>query len=163
MSLPHYLLFSRAPASFAYALNDSPAGLIAFIGERLFDWSDHRNGVGLSLDFIVATVALYWFTRTSASSALLYFEFAHQPPIEGYVAAPTGVALFAEEFVRIPRSWAECYFHITQWHLFERGGKFPAAELGEVFVGDVRRFAARIGSESSASGNPASARRRIYP
>jgi epoxide hydrolase len=140
-SLPHYLLFSRAPASFAYGLNDSPAGLIAFIGERLFDWSDHQRGVGLSLDFMVATVALYWFTRTIGSSALLYYEFDRDLPIAGYVAAPTAVALFPEEFVRIPRSWAERYFNIVQWNLFERGGKFPAAEVGEIFVEDVRRFA----------------------
>jgi epoxide hydrolase len=143
-SLPHYLLFSRAPASFAYALNDSPAGLIAFIGERLLDWSDRRGGVGLSADFMVATAALYWFTRTSGSSALLYYEFQRDAPIEGYVSVPTAVALFAEEFVRIPRSWAECHFNIVQWRLFERGGKFPAAEVGGTFVADVRGFAAAL-------------------
>ncbi len=141
-SLPHYLLFSRAPASFAYGLNDSPAGLSAFIGERLFDWSDHERGVGLSLDFMVATVALYWFTRTIGSSALLYYEFDRDPATEGYVTVPTAVALFPEEFVRIPRSWAERHFNIVRWNLFERGGKFPAAEVGEAFVQDLRGFAA---------------------
>lgn len=151
-SLPHYLLFSRAPASFAYGLNDSPAGLIAFIGERLFDWSDHRGGVGLSLDFMVATVALYWFTRTSGSSALLYYEFDRDQAIEGYVMAPTAVALFPEEFVRIPRSWAERHFNIVQWNLFEQGGKFPAAEVGDIFVADVRCFAARVGSDAKTPG-----------
>jgi len=142
-TLPHYLLFSRAPASFAYGLNDSPAGLVAFIGERLFDWSDYERGVGLSLDFMVATVALYWFTRTSGSSALLYYEFDRDLPIAGYVTAPTAVALFPGEFVRIPRSWAERYFNIVQWSLFQRGGKFPATEVSDIFVADIRRFAAR--------------------
>jgi hypothetical protein len=41
-----------------YGLNDSPAGLAAYIGEKWHSWSD----VTPTDDFLCATLTLYWVT-----------------------------------------------------------------------------------------------------
>ena len=60
------------PQTVGYALTDSPAGLAAWIGEKLDSWTDPRTPI--REDRILDTLTLYWLTRTAASSARLYWE-----------------------------------------------------------------------------------------
>jgi microsomal epoxide hydrolase len=140
----HFLLLSQTPASLAPSLNDSPAGLAAFLGDKFAAWSDPRCDGPRFRDFVLGTLSLYWLTSCTASSGLYYFEFARDPPTERYVAVPTAAAVFPEEIVRLPRAWAERCYNIVQWTLHDRGGHFPAVEAPEAFVGDVRAFARRV-------------------
>jgi pimeloyl-ACP methyl ester carboxylesterase len=144
--LAHFALQSQVPAAAAYAFNDSPTGLAAWIGDKILAWTDNRAGPALPLDRHVATIALYWFTGTIASSFLLYWELAHNPPTERRVTVPTAGAIFPEEQVKIPRAWAEHHFNIVQWTRFDRGGHFAAMEVPELLIADVRRFARAIGA-----------------
>ena len=143
---PHFPLFSRTPASAAHALNDSPAGLAGFIGERLRDWADNRghDGPALSMDCMIGLIALYWFTGTAGSSALLYHAMVHDMPQERFVSVPTAAAIFAEEIVKIPRAWAERHYNIVRWTLFDRGGHYAALEVPDLLIEDLRRFAAAL-------------------
>jgi microsomal epoxide hydrolase len=144
--LAHFALQSQVPAAAAYAFNDSPAGLAAWIGDKILAWTDNRAGQAVALDRYVATIALYWLTGTIASSFLLYWELAHNPPADRYVSVPTAGAIFPEEQVKIPRGWAEHHFNIVQWTLFDRGGHFAAMEVPDLLIGDMRRFARAIGA-----------------
>lgn len=141
LSFPHFALLTQKPTTPAHALNDSPAGLAGWIGEKLHDWADNEEGRGLSLDWMVGTIALYWFTQTIASSSLLYYEMVHDMPRERFVGVPTGVALFARELVKIPRPWAARHYNIMHWTRFDHGGHYAAVEAPGPFVEDVRRFA----------------------
>jgi pimeloyl-ACP methyl ester carboxylesterase len=146
LSAPHFNLVAQAPLGIAHALNDSPAGLAAWLGERLHDWADtdlHGNP-GLAPDWIVATSALYWFTGTAASAQMLYREAALDPAPERYVAVPTAVAHFARELVMIPRPWAERHYNIVRWTRLAQGGHYPALEVPELFLEDVRAFASML-------------------
>ena len=60
------------PQTIGYALTDSPAGLAAWIIEKLMSWTDPRSE--LSPDAILDNLMLYWLPRTAASSARLYWE-----------------------------------------------------------------------------------------
>jgi len=142
-SFPHFALLSRAPAAPAHALNDSPAGLAAWLAEKLHDWADNRFSAGsaLSPEFMLRSIALYWLTGCIASSMRLYYEMVQSPPRERYVAAPTAVAVFPASVAKLPRAWTQRLYNLQQWTVYERGGHFPALELPAVLAEDLRRFA----------------------
>lgn len=141
LSFPHFALLTQKPTTPAHALNDSPAGLVGWVGEKLHDWADNEDGRGLPLDWMVGTIALYWFTQTIGSSSLLYYELVHDMPQERFVAVPTGVAIPARELVKIPRPWAERHYNIVHWTHIDHGGHYAAVEVPEPFVRDIRAFA----------------------
>ena len=51
---------------------DSPAGLAAWVGEKLDTWTDPRTPI--PEERILDTLMLYWLPRTAGSSARLYWE-----------------------------------------------------------------------------------------
>jgi microsomal epoxide hydrolase len=133
------------PQTLGVALNDSPAGLLAWIVEKFRAWSDcdgHPENT-YTRDQLLTNVMVYWLTRTITSSARLYWEHQHVGSVEGapeFVAVPTGVARFPKEIIRFPRSWVERRYHVTHWVDMPRGGHFAAMEQPDLFVDDVRRF-----------------------
>jgi hypothetical protein len=52
-----------SPQTVGYALTDSPAGLAAWIGERLDSWTDPRAPIPEAR--ILDTLMLYWLPRAS--------------------------------------------------------------------------------------------------
>ncbi len=76
---------STKPQTLGVALNDSPAGLLAWIVEKFRAWSDcdgQPENV-FTRDQLITNVMLYWVTGTSASSARLYWEHQHRGSVEG--------------------------------------------------------------------------------
>ena len=61
---------STKPQTVGYGLNDSPAGLAAYVGEKWHSWSD----VTPPDDFLCATLTLYWVTQTITSSMRDYWD-----------------------------------------------------------------------------------------
>ena len=134
------------PQSLGVALDDSPAGLLAWIVEKFQAWSDCDGDLDRAFrrDQVLTNVMLYWVTRTFTSSARLYWETMHsgtlQAPLE-HVDVPTGIARYPkEEVLRFPRSWVEHRYHVTHWAELPRGGHFAAMEQPELFVDDLRSF-----------------------
>ena len=67
------------PQTLGVSLNDSPAGLLAWIVEKFRTWSDcdgHPENT-YTRDQLITNVMLYWVTQTSSSSARLYWETRH--------------------------------------------------------------------------------------
>jgi pimeloyl-ACP methyl ester carboxylesterase len=64
---------STKPQTLEHALNDSPAGLAAWIVEKYQNWSDCDGNVArrFSKDELLATVTSYWLTDTITSSMRL--------------------------------------------------------------------------------------------
>ncbi len=133
------------PQTVGVALNDSPAGLLAWIVEKFRTWSDcdgHPENC-FTREQLITNVMLYWVTQTSASSARLYWESRHARASTGsppFVDAPTGVARYPKEVLRWPRSWVENQYNVVHWAVMEKGGHFPAMEQPELFVDDLRTF-----------------------
>jgi pimeloyl-ACP methyl ester carboxylesterase len=67
---------STKPQTLGYGLNDSPAGLAAWILEKWRSWADSRGNLEerFSRDFLLTTVTLYWVTQTITSSMRDYFD-----------------------------------------------------------------------------------------
>jgi pimeloyl-ACP methyl ester carboxylesterase len=133
------------PQTLGVALNDSPAGLLAWIVEKFRAWSDcggHPES-SYTRDQLITNVMLYWLTQTATSSARLYWESrrsgAWTERLE-FVGVPTGVASFPKEVLRYPRPWVERQYNVTHWTDMPRGGHFAAMEQPELFVEDLRNF-----------------------
>ena len=66
---------STRPQTLAYALTDSPAGQLAWIAEKFYEWTDgDLPEDAVDRDQLLTNVTLYWLTGTAGSSARLYFE-----------------------------------------------------------------------------------------
>jgi len=134
---------STKPQTLGVALNDSPAGLLAWIIEKFRAWSDcdgHPERV-FARDRLITNVMLYWVSQTITSSARLYWELQHtREPAPERVEVPTGIARYPEEVIRFPRPWVERRYNVTHWVDMPRGGHFAAMEQPELFVDDVRAF-----------------------
>jgi len=132
------------PQTLGYGLNDSPAGLAAWIVEKFHGWTDNDGNPesAIGRDEILTNVTLYWVTESIASSTRIYYESRHTPasrPVR-YVEVPTGVAVFPKEIYFVPRRWAESRYNIVRWTMMPRGGHFAALEEPELLVEDVRAF-----------------------
>ena len=129
-------MHATKPATIGAALDDSPAGLAAWIGEKLTRWSGTTadGQPAFSRDLMLSTLTLYWATRTAASSLLPYWAHRHAPsaalPADDPAPVPTAIDVFGGEvvpFPKPPRDLAERYFTLAAWREHDRGGHFPAA------------------------------------
>jgi pimeloyl-ACP methyl ester carboxylesterase len=133
------------PQTLAYALNDSPAGLAAWILEKFRAWSDCDGDVyrSFSRDELLANVTLYWMTGTIGSSFRMYYENSKAPLRFGpndYVRPPCAFARFPKELSDPSRRWIERGYNVQQWSDMPRGGHFAALEEPALLAEDIRRF-----------------------
>jgi epoxide hydrolase len=135
------------PQTIGYSLNDSPAGLAAWITEKVGDWTDPRSKI--TPDAMLDNIMLYWLPRAGASSARLYWESLVdvdrwlEGPLEkrDAVHAPAGCSIFPYELQRPSRVEAEQRFtDIRYWNEPELGGHFAAWEQPELFASEVTAF-----------------------
>ena len=137
------------PQTAAYGLNDSPAGLAAWILEKFREWSDCEGDIyrRFTPDELLANVTLYWMTQTIHSSFRLYFEGRKAPLQFGtgeFIQAPTAIAHFPKELPFPPRIWIERGYNVQHWTEMPRGGHFAAAEEPELLAEDLRGFFRRF-------------------
>jgi microsomal epoxide hydrolase len=131
------------PTTLGFSLNDSPAGLAAWIVEKFRTWSDSGGNVEkhFSKDDLLTNIMIYWVTETGASSVRLYYENRRDAGLQGRVEVPYACARFPQEmFANGPRRWIEASHNLQQYTLMPRGGHFAAMEEPELLVEDVRKF-----------------------
>jgi pimeloyl-ACP methyl ester carboxylesterase len=133
------------PQTAAYGLNDSPAGLAAWIAEKFRAWSDCGGELSrrFSNDELLTHVSIYWFTETINSSMRLYYERHHHPRPLGpgeRVPPPAGFAIFPGDTDHPPREFAERSYHVTRFSEMPRGGHFAASEEPELLAREIREF-----------------------
>ena len=131
------------PQTIGIALNDSPAGLAAWIVEKFRTWCDCDGNPEkiFTKDELLTNITLYWVTQTAASSARIYYESRHAAPAAPRrIETPTACADFPKEIIWSPRRWLEARYNITRWTVMPRGGHFAAFEQPELLVDDVRAF-----------------------
>ena len=143
----HMAVHIEDPQTLSWAMNDSPAGLAAWLIERRRNWSDCGGDVERSFtkDELLTGVSLYWLTGTFHTSVRFYAEsfrgpwpLVHdqQPP----VTVPTAVAVFPRELLRVPRRFMERQVNLARWTVMPRGGHFAPSEEPALMVDDIRAF-----------------------
>jgi pimeloyl-ACP methyl ester carboxylesterase len=133
------------PQTLAYALNDSPAGLAAWIAEKFRRWSDCGGDItrAFTLDAVLTNISIYWFTQTIGSSMRIYKESRNAPfnfASDLRVAPPLGFARFPHEIVSPPRDYIARIFDIARWTDMPRGGHFAAMEQPALLARDIQAF-----------------------
>jgi pimeloyl-ACP methyl ester carboxylesterase len=124
---------SAQPQTLAYAMQDSPAGWLAWVTQLFRDAVDP--------DYIITNAAVYWLTGTVGSSIRRYWDEAHtlEPP-DGPTTTPTGVAIFAHDFQSIRRFADRDHANIVSWNRFDRGSHFAPHDAPDLLVEDIRQF-----------------------
>jgi pimeloyl-ACP methyl ester carboxylesterase len=138
-------ILGTRPQTLAYGLNDSPAGLAAWIVEKWYVWTDPPSGdleTHFTKDELLANVTIYWVTETINSANRYYREELRGPGPQDRVQVPTGVTLTAtQQFERPPREYHERLFPDTRrWAELGRGGHFVALEEPELLAEAIRAF-----------------------
>ena len=140
------------PQALALGLNDSPAGLAAWIIEKYRRWSDCDGDVeqSFSRDELLSNVMIYWSTQSINRAFGPYSDIAHAGGTEwakqwlkqavGSSDVPAGFAMFPKDLTNPPREWAERFFNVRRWTEMPRGGHFAALEEPELLVNEIRAF-----------------------
>jgi microsomal epoxide hydrolase len=133
------------PQTLAYGLNDSPAGLAAWITEKFRTWTDCGGDLErrVSKDQLLTNIMIYWITQSINSSTRLYYEARHhpwRPDRDKRIETATAAAIFPGEILKPPRHWAENAFNIQRWRVMPRGGHFAAMEEPKLLADDIRAF-----------------------
>jgi pimeloyl-ACP methyl ester carboxylesterase len=141
--LGYFQIQSTRPMTVGYGLNDSPAGLAAWIVEKFRAWSDSDGDIEkkFTKDELLTNVMIYWVTETAPSSVRIYFENRVDPGLPGRVDVPFACARFPRElFAIVPTKWLEAQYDLQQLTDMPRGGHFAALEEPQLLVEDVRTF-----------------------
>jgi pimeloyl-ACP methyl ester carboxylesterase len=138
----YFQIQSTKPQTIGFALDDSPAGLAAWIVEKFRSWCDCDGDVEkkFTKDDLLTNITLYWATKTATSSARIYYENQRAAGPQARVEVPTACAVFPKEINIPPRRWVEGRYNLTRWTEMPRGGHFAAMEEPALFVEDVRAF-----------------------
>jgi pimeloyl-ACP methyl ester carboxylesterase len=132
------------PQTAAFGLTDSPAGLAAWIVEKLRAWSDCDGDVERRFikDEILTNVTLYWLTETIGSSMRMYnANFAI--PAAQYarrVEVPSGFSIFPRDIAHPPQAWLERTANVVRVTEPPRGGHFAPFEEPELYAEELREF-----------------------
>jgi pimeloyl-ACP methyl ester carboxylesterase len=138
---------STRPQTVSYGLNDSPAGLAAWVLEKWRTWSDSGGDLDgrFGRDLLLATLTIYWATESITSSMRWYLDdrpFGTAGP-DDFVAVPTAIAVFDHGHVPEgvpPREWAARLYDVRRYTVMPRGGHFAALEEPELLAHDIAAF-----------------------
>jgi len=136
---------STKPQTLAYALADSPVGQLAWIIEKFEAWTNVDVALpdqAVDRDQLLTNISLYWFTRTGATAANFIYEASHSTaPWAAESRIPTGFAAFNVKNVeKAMRQMVDPENKIEHWSNFDEGGHFPAMEVPDLLVSDIRKF-----------------------
>lgn len=134
---------STRPRTFAYCLTDSPVAQLAWIIEKFKEWVNPAASLpeeAIARDQLLTNVSIYWFTRSGASAANFLYEAVHGP--RDWAAAPPSVprAMAAFNTNQLMRKMVDPTNSLTQWTEHAEGGHFPALEVPDLLVEDIRTF-----------------------
>ncbi|TKA39278.1 hypothetical protein B0A54_08587 [Friedmanniomyces endolithicus] len=162
------------PQTVGYALADSPVGLLAWMLEKLVDWTNsahpripiphpdpspltpHLPDYPWTDDDLLTWISIYHFsTAGPAASLRIYYEAVHSSPLNGISRDRTqqwigkvklGLCHSPRELTVVPSTWARTLGPVVFESFKEKGGHFAAWEVPEEIVGDLRGMFGRGGA-----------------
>ncbi|KAI1374527.1 epoxide hydrolase 1 [Hypoxylon crocopeplum] len=144
------------PHTPGFALADSPVALLAWVYEKLRDWSDAYPWTD---EEVLTWISIYLFSDAGADASLrIYYETVHAPTtlsgggkgeddaaVRGAVLrwngnVPLGLSSFPKDVIALPLSWGRSLGPVVFEAQHKEGGHFPAYEKPELLVGDLRKM-----------------------
>ncbi|KAL1676600.1 Alpha/Beta hydrolase protein [Schizophyllum commune] len=136
----YYAVQGTKPQTLGYAMTDSPAGLLAWIYEKLVTWTDSYPWTD---DEVLTWISLYWLSRAGPTSSFrIYYENLHVPPLQDEASPiPLGFSFFPKELIPTPKPLRDLLGNVVfESEMHDRGGHFAAYEVPELLVGDIRKM-----------------------
>lgn len=146
------------PQTLGYAFADSPVALLAWIYEKLHDWTD---GYPWTEDEVCTWMSIYWFsTAGPAANVRIYYEATHEwddpktrctrDRLQEYIGGvKLGLSHSPKELRVLPSAWTRTQGDVVYEKTWESGGHFFAWEKPEHLLHDVY---AMFGKEGGAYG-----------
>jgi pimeloyl-ACP methyl ester carboxylesterase len=140
------------PQTIGYALADSPVALLAWIYEKLHDWTDSYPWTD---DEILTWISIYQFSTAGANASVrIYYEAVHSPGkllkdrdgVTRWIPkVKLGLAYFPKELSVIPKTWGRTLGPVAYESDNDSGGHFAAWEKPEVVARDLRAMFGKNG------------------
>ncbi|KAK5654798.1 hypothetical protein OQA88_6834 [Cercophora sp. LCS_1] len=142
------------PSTIGAALADSPVATLAWIYEKLHDWTDSYPWTD---DEILTWVSVYWFSVAGpAASARIHYEAQNEHPhpredkrmMEWNGKVRLGLSYFPKDLLVFPKAYGRTLGPVIFEAVHEAGGHFAAWEKPEVLAGDLgKMFGSKGGVE----------------
>ncbi|KAK5988592.1 Putative epoxide hydrolase [Cladobotryum mycophilum] len=138
----YMILQSTKPSTLGFAMADSPVALLAWIHEKLHDWTDDYPWTD---DEVLTWVSIYQFSSAGPAANLrIYYEVLRikleelERTMMYIPKVPLGVSFYPKDVLFPPRSWAKALGPVVFEAVHTEGGHFAAHECPEQFVEDLR-------------------------
>ncbi|KAK0435513.1 alpha/beta-hydrolase [Armillaria borealis] len=131
---------STQPQTLGYSLADSPVGLLAWIYEKLVNWTD---AYPWDDDEVLTWISIYLFSRSGPTASIrIYYEvFNSDMAVLGEKPLiPYGVSYFPKELISVPRLWTRTNGNAVFESEHSSGGHFAAHEKPQELVDDLRKM-----------------------
>ena len=136
------------PQSLGPALNDSPAGLAAWLLDKYRTWSDCDGDLETrwTKDDLLTIITMHWATGDIGPSIRAYYERVHHDSMRpgSRLDVPTGVAMPRDDprFPprRAPREMIQRSHNLCHWADLPRGGHFASWEEPELVAASIVSF-----------------------
>lgn len=139
---------STKPQSLAVGLTDSPAGLAAWVVEKLRSWSDCDGDLEsvYTRDEVLALLTEHWAAGNVGAGVRAYRANAAIPreQLARRVEVPSGFSVFAGDVVRPPRAWLDRVANTVYAAEPPRGGHFAPFEQPDGYAHELRTFVDRL-------------------
>lgn len=144
---------STRPLTLGYGLTDSPVAQLAWIIEKVNEWTDRDKVLpedAIDKDLLLTNVSLYWFNKNGLSSAEMLYENMQMAFNWGANAsgetqqwnAPkikSAIAAFGKKGEEsVLKKLASPSGNPEHWSFYEQGGHFPALEVPGLLVNDLQ-------------------------
>lgn len=145
---------STRPQTIAYSLSDSPVGQLSWIVEKYKEWTDADKELpedAMSIDQILTNVSLYWFNKLGGSTADMLYENMSMAFNWGGDDGASDAGQWKPAKVKSAmtmygkqedKTLLKKLMSITgepdHYIFHDRGGHFPAMEVPDLFVKDLR-------------------------
>jgi len=138
---------STKPQTLGYGLADSPVALLAWIYEKLHDWTDAYPWTD---DEVCTWISVYWFsTAGPAANLRIYYEATHgwddpttrvtRDRTQQYIkGVKVGLTHSPKELRCLPVVWTHTLGDVVFDRSYDSGGHFFAWERPDHLVRDVR-------------------------
>jgi pimeloyl-ACP methyl ester carboxylesterase len=143
------------PRTIGIALSDSPTGQLAWIAEKYKEWTDEDKNLpedAIDIDQFLTNVSLYWFNQSGASSAEILaenlsmaFDWVGNNTQEANQWTPpkvqSAMACFGKKTDEsLLKKLASLMGEPDRWTFYDKGCHFPAMEVPDLLVSDIREF-----------------------
>ncbi|GAB1315461.1 hypothetical protein MFIFM68171_05671 [Madurella fahalii] len=151
------VLQTTRPATIGAALADSPVALLAWIYEKLHDWTDAYPWTD---DEILTWVCIYQFSVAGpAASARIYYEAQNTHPhdrkdkrmLEYNGKVKLGLSYFPRDLLVYPKTYGRTLGDVVFEKFHAEGGHFAAWEKPELLAGDLKRMFRKGGGAESVA------------